>query len=203
MAPVDRRTPRYHVNLAVKFTSAQEFVAEYAENISSNGLFLRGADTLKPLQELGVTLELPGLGAFAIGVRVAHIMPPEMAARFGKPGGGAGVEIVHRPAGFDAAMTEYLRRLGARHDHAVFCHDDEPLSYFGRMGYQAQPLPGFGEFVGALAKCKQTVVAVVVPRAAERLFRTMLARIGSEELLSVAETEAELDALLSEIDQRL
>ncbi len=179
-----------------------EFVTEYAENISSSGLFIRGGEGLKALDELGVTLTLPGLGAYAVGVRVAHIMPPELAARFGKPAG-VGVEIIHRPPGFDAAMSEYLRRLGARHDHAIFCHDDEPLAYFGRMGYQARPLPGMGEFVATLAKSKQTVLAVVVPRAAERLLKVVLERAGAADLLHVAETGDELDALLTELDQRL
>jgi hypothetical protein len=186
------RPPRYNVNLAITFASAIEFVTEYAENLSSSGLFIRGGDGLKPLDELGVTLNLPGLGAFVVGVRVAHVMPHEVAARFNK-----------RPPGFDDAMSEYLRRLGARHDHAVICHDDEPFAYFDRMGYQARAMPGMGELVGSITRSKQTVLAVVVPRGAERLFRTMLERAGADDLLHVAETAEELDALLTELDQRL
>jgi hypothetical protein len=197
-----RKAPRFPVNLPVRFDSAVDFITEYAENLSSNGLFVRTEAPIKALDELGVELELPGLGKYVLRVRVAHVMPAELAKKFGKPPG-AGVEIVTQPAGFGDALQEYLRRLGRRRDHLVFCHDDEPLSFFGRMGYQTAPVPSPSDLVREIAASKLPVVAVVVPADGAKLYRWTLDGAGSSDLVKVAESAAELDALLGELDQVL
>src|SRR5688572_20977235 len=109
-----RRSFRYAVNLVVRFDSAREFVTEYAENLSHGGLFIRtSSGRLKALDEVGVELTLPGLGTYKVGVRVAHVLTPDQAARYGAAPG-AGCEILSRPPGFAEAIQEYLRRLGRR-----------------------------------------------------------------------------------------
>jgi hypothetical protein len=200
--PEGRRAPRYNVHLRVRFASALEFVTEYAENLSSNGLFIRSDGALAPLDELGVELTLPGFGAFTVRVRVAHVLSPDLAARMGRPAG-AGVEILERPAGFDAAMAAYLAILGRRRDHAVWCHDDGARDFFDRMGYRAGPTPALGALVGELGKSPVPVVAVVVPRDVEGLFRRTLAPAGAADRVRVADDEAALDAVLADLDQTL
>jgi uncharacterized protein (TIGR02266 family) len=194
-----RRDQRFPVHLRIRFESAVEFVNEYAENLSAGGLFVRTEAPIKALDEVSVELDLPGLGAFTVRVRVAHVMPAEVAARFGRPAG-AGVEIVQQPPGFAEAMKEYLRRLGRRRDHAVMCHDDEPTAFFARMGYVTVPVPSPGELPRAIAGAKQPIVAVVVPADGVKPFRHFLRGTGAEGLIRVAETQAELDALLTELD---
>jgi hypothetical protein len=198
-----RRTPRYRVNLVVRFASAVDFVTEYADNLSSNGLFIRSSGSdLKVFEEVGVELGLPGLGAFKVGVRIAHVLTVAQAAANGAAPG-AGCEIIERPPGFDDALQEYLRRLGRRREHTVLCHDDEPLAFFGQMGYQVGPVPVPNALVEAIGRCAVPVVAVVVPPDGDRLFRRALAPAGAEDLLRVAATYEELDALLTDLDRQL
>ena len=40
MSSEQRRYPRYGVHLAVRYTNAEEFVADYLENLSVGGLFI-------------------------------------------------------------------------------------------------------------------------------------------------------------------
>jgi hypothetical protein len=200
--PENRRFERYSVRLQVKFGSALDFVAEYAENLSAGGLFVRGAHRLEPLSEAEVEITLPGYGSFKVRGRVAHIVSPELAARSGrKPG--AGLEITQQPDGFGDTLGEYLRRLGRRRDVAVLAEEGPPLQLLAETGHQTAQLPSPNELVVAMARSEHPVIAVVVTRAREEMYRPVASDAGVADLIRVLDHEEELDELLGDLDRLL
>jgi len=106
-----RAFPRYKVNFAVRFANVQDFVLEYAANISAGGVFVR-TEQPPPLKTVvQVELELPGGGPpVPAKCLVVHVVTKEDAAEKGTlPGVGvqfmdAGDEFRQR---IDAAI-EYI-----------------------------------------------------------------------------------------------
>ena len=119
MAPqTPRSSARFRVHLSVRYEIAHEFVREYAENLSRDGLFITGAQDLELLQEVAVEIGLPGFQSFRVRAEVAHIFDEEHAAPLGRVAG-AGLAITRAPPGFQDALTGYLHRLGKRADATV------------------------------------------------------------------------------------
>ena len=197
-----RRHQRFAVRFQVKFKTALDFVVEYAENLSAGGLFVRGAHRLEPLSEVEVEIGLPGYGSFTVRGKVAHIVTPELAA-MGNRRPGAGLEITEAPAGFRAAIEEYLRRLGRRRDVAVLVEEGSPLDLLAAAGYRAAPLPAPNELVVTMARSEYPVLAVVVTRAREEQFRPAAEAAGVADLVHLLDHEEELDELLGELDNLL
>ena len=133
----ERKHERFRVNLQVKFSSALDFVTQYADNISAGGLFVRGKIDAEPLSHVPVEVILPGHGSFMIKARVAHIMTEEMAAKFGC-GPGAGMEIVEAPSDFQSALSNYLMVLGNRRGSLIWVNEKSLCDELGVAGYDAE-----------------------------------------------------------------
>src|SRR4051812_13607613 len=118
MSIEQRRHPRYGVHIAVRYANAEQFVADYVENLSAGGLFIAGAYELPLSTETDVQVELPGQGNWTVRAKVAFLIDPTAATASGRKAG-AGMEILSKPPGFDDALLGYLLRLGRRRDHNV------------------------------------------------------------------------------------
>src|SRR5437763_8129536 len=110
----DRRRafPRYNANFAVRFATVQDFVLEYAANISAGGVFVH-TENPPPLKTVvRIEMELPGGGAPvpARGVIVHRVTPQEAQARRTMPG--MGVQFVD-------ADDEFRDRFNAAIDHIL------------------------------------------------------------------------------------
>ena len=144
-----RIAERFQVRLMARFESAQSFVEEYAHNLSEGGLFIAGAFGLDPLQEVKVTLDLPGSGTWEVTCRVAHIRTPEQAQKDGQTPG-AGMTIVSARPGFNEALTDYLKCLGRRRDALVLIDPGQVRDFLEGAGFQTEllpPLRSVGEYV--------------------------------------------------------
>ena len=111
-----RAFPRYNVNFAVRFASVQDFVLEYAANISAGGVFVT-TENPPPLKSVvHVQMELPGGGGPvpARGI-VVHRVTRQEAAQRGTPPG-VGVQFVDADDEFrqriDAAIAHILESSG-------------------------------------------------------------------------------------------
>lgn len=197
-----RVSARYRVHLTVRYTTAVEFVREYAENLSNSGLFINGGHDLQPLTQVNVEVTLPGAGAFMLKCEVAHVMTPELATKYGRSPG-AGLAILKAPDGFEDALVSYLHRLGRRADHRVLGLDAELLKVISETGYKTGPAPTAAGLAEALVHTDDPIVAVVVPRESERLYRAAASALGAGDVVVVMDHEAELDTVLGVLDQRM
>ncbi len=197
-----RRAPRYRVHLSVRYSTAREFVREYADNLSQRGLFIRGAHTLEPLQEVKVRIELPAFGEFEVTAEVVHIVPPEKAAEYKRPAG-AGLAITQVPKGFDEALNSYLVRLGLRKDRAVML-SDEPLGILlCATGYRIERVPLPHEVCARVESARKKVLGILVPTAELPIYRQALSRIRADNLLHPLDQTASFDDLLGRLDRLL
>ena len=110
---INRRTfPRYDVRFAVRFASVQDFVLEYAANISAGGVFVR-TDAPPPMESVvEVSLDLPGGGLPAKAkALVVHRVTPEQA-RERDTMAGVGVQFIDADDAFreriDRAISHIL-----------------------------------------------------------------------------------------------
>src|SRR5438477_74262 len=110
----DRRRafPRYNANFAVRFATVQDFVLEYAANISAGGVFVHTEDPPPLKTVVRIEMELPGGGppVPARGVIVHRVTPQEAQARRTMPG--MGVQFVD-------ADDEFRDRINAAIDHIL------------------------------------------------------------------------------------
>ena len=110
----DRRRafPRYNANFAVRFATVQDFVLEYAANISAGGVFVH-TENPPPLKTIvQVEMELPG-SSTAVPARgiVVHRMTKEDAKKRGTLPG-VGVQFMD-------ADDEFRRRIDAAIAHIL------------------------------------------------------------------------------------
>jgi len=106
-----RGFPRHRARFLVRFESVQEFVLQYAANISAGGVFI--STDFPPAMDsvITVVLELPGQPApVTARAQVVHRVTPEQAVA-AKTEAGAGVQFIDADdafrAGIDAAI-EYI-----------------------------------------------------------------------------------------------
>ena len=107
-----RAFPRYHANFAVRFATVQDFVLEYAANISAGGVFVH-TENPPPLKTIvQVEMELPG-SSTAVPARgiVVHRMTKEDAKKRGTLPG-VGVQFMD-------ADDEFRRRIDAAIAHIL------------------------------------------------------------------------------------
>jgi uncharacterized protein (TIGR02266 family) len=107
-----RAFPRYNANFAVRFATVQDFVLEYAANISAGGVFVH-TENPPPLKTIvQIEMELPGSGR-AVPARgiVVHRVTPEDAKRRGTLPG-VGVQFMD-------ADDEFRRRIDAAIAHIL------------------------------------------------------------------------------------
>jgi hypothetical protein len=129
-----RRHPRYGVKLAVRYTSASEFVNDYVENLSQGGLFIAGAK-LEMSQVTTVQIELPGSGQFTVTAKAVFILDDATAATTNRRPG-VGMQMVEKPEGFEDALLGYLLRLGRRRDHELIVGDVPGGTFFADAGFR-------------------------------------------------------------------
>ena len=197
----NRTSSRHRVHLSVRYTVASEFVLEYAENLSHGGLFVTGAG-FAPLQELAVELELPGAGRFRLTAEVAHIVTAETAAATGHRQG-AGLAITHAPQGFKDALTSYLHRLGRRADKLVMTSHEGIARLMSDAGYKVTQAPPPDALVEAMATADEEVLAVVVASSQRAEYAAVASRAGAGDVVLSMDSHAELDAILTLIDNML
>ena len=113
-----RSFPRHRSRFVVRFDSVQDFVLEYAANISAGGVFV-ATEFPPPMDSvISVTLELPGEAQPVIArAQVVHRVSAEEAAKGGGQAG-AGVQFIDADdsfrEGIDRAIETILGKKGAR-----------------------------------------------------------------------------------------
>jgi len=109
-----RAFPRYNAHFAVRFATVQDFVLEYAANISAGGVFVHTAEPPPLKTVVRVVMELPG-GGPAVPARglVVHRVSREDAEQRGTLPG-VGVQFLDADDAFreriDAAIEHILRQ---------------------------------------------------------------------------------------------
>jgi hypothetical protein len=197
-----RLQERLPVNLSVRYSTARDYVLEYAENLSVGGLFIRGATDLTRGQSVKIEMTLPGYGTFEIDAMVAHILSPE-AARSCQRNPGAGFNITRQPSMFSESLRAYLLRLGQRRDHTVLVSDQSISSLLEEAGYHVRPLPLVDYLLEAVTKCERPVIGVIVPEALATEYLERATAMGAPELILPVDDPREIDDLLSKLDNEL
>ncbi len=108
----NRRTfPRYRARFAVRFQSVQDFVLEYAANISAGGVFV-GTDFPPEMDSvITVVLELPDGGPpVTCKAQVVHRVSKEQAAERGVEAG-AGVQFVEADDTFRERIDQTISQI--------------------------------------------------------------------------------------------
>lgn len=108
-----RAFPRYQANFAVKFATVQDFVLEYAANISAGGVFVHTEDPPPLKTVVRVEMMLPGSEGDPVPARavVVHRVTVEEAAQR-KAIPGMGVQFVD-------ADDEFRHRIDEAIDHIL------------------------------------------------------------------------------------
>ncbi|TMA18665.1 MAG: TIGR02266 family protein [Deltaproteobacteria bacterium] len=111
--PVEARRafPRHAARFQVGFSSNQEFVLEYAENISAGGVFVQTEQPMELESIVTVSLRLPGneVPVEAKGV-IVHCVSKEDAARIGKHAG-IGVQFLDSSDEFREAIDRAIEHI--------------------------------------------------------------------------------------------
>jgi uncharacterized protein (TIGR02266 family) len=202
MADNQRRSERYRVALKVRYSTARDFVIEYAENLSEGGLFVRGAQRLDKGDAVTVELELPGFETFQVGAVVAHTLSAEDAAeRSRRPG--AGLRITEGPDGFEEALHAYLMRLGRRRDNIILVENPQFGALLSEAGYHVRKAPPPDGLHAAISEADMDVLAVVVPRSRQGEYGESAMSMGAPEVVRAVDFEEELDSLLADLDEEL
>ncbi|HUH05252.1 MAG TPA: PilZ domain-containing protein [Kofleriaceae bacterium] len=197
-----RRSDRFRVRLTVRYESAAEFVREYAENLSAGGLFIAGVTHLQPLEEMTVEVDLPGLGTYRITAEVAHILDAESARRAGRTAG-AGMSIRDASPEFHDALGIYLQRLGSRADQLIMVEPPLLQVSLASAGYRVEVAPDPGGLIAAIARLEQPVLRVVVGAKNGVPYREAARQAGDDDLVLVCDEPADLDAVLTSLDELL
>jgi uncharacterized protein (TIGR02266 family) len=109
-----RAFPRHDAHFAVRFATVQDFVLEYAANISAGGVFVHTENPPALKTVVRVEMELPGGGEAvpARGLVVHRVTPEEAKAKGTLPG--MGVQFVDSDDRFreriDAAIDHILKQ---------------------------------------------------------------------------------------------
>jgi type IV pilus assembly protein PilZ len=108
-----RRTfPRVNARFAVRFATVQDFVLEYAANISAGGIFVETQNPPPLKTVVRVEMELPGGAAVPAQGLVVHRVTPDDANKRGTAPG-MGVQFIDANDAFrqriDAAIDHILR----------------------------------------------------------------------------------------------
>lgn len=131
---LDRVKGASAAHLSVRFLSATEFVRQYAENLIKDGLFVRDAESLSPLELVSIDLYLPGFKVFRLKGQVTHVVTEANAEACGSPVG-AGIQLVEPTAKFKEALQAYLQRVGHRADKLVLVTQGGSMALLESAGY--------------------------------------------------------------------
>ena len=157
-----RSEDRFPVHISVRFLDARDYLIQYAENLSQGGLFVAGAQALKPLNQVDLEIELPGYGRFPVEARVAHVVTERMAEERGQTAG-AGLAFVNVPDNFERVLSQYLQLLGRRHDTTVLVQDEGLAVELGRYGYRCERAESADKVVAQVMEMPSVIAVVVSP----------------------------------------
>jgi uncharacterized protein (TIGR02266 family) len=109
---VDRRgkAVRYDQVLEVEYNSVGEFLKDYSENLSKNGIFVRTdepqpADTVVPMK-----ITLPNGEHIEVTGRVVHAIDADLASQIGRSAG-MGIEFLHYHGSSQTRLWNYIESL--------------------------------------------------------------------------------------------
>lgn len=196
-----RRHPRYGVHLAVRYANAEQFVADYVENLSAGGLFIAGANQLTLNTETDIQIELPGQGEWRVRAKSVFLIDETAAAKIGRTAG-AGFSIIDKPPGFDDALLGYLLRLGKRREHAVMVGEIPGRDLITDAGYRVIPLESEDEVAIALANDDAKIIAIIVQASLVQPYRDRLGEKGKS-LVFPASGVTDVVDILARIDSLL
>jgi hypothetical protein len=201
LKPDQRQHPRYGVHLAVRYSNAEEFVTDYVENLSVNGLFIAGAHRMPLFTETNVDVELPGQGTWAVRAKSVFVIDEEAAKKSGRSAG-AGMKILDKPPGFDDALLGYLLRLGKRRDHTVMVGDVPGARHITDAGFRVVPLSPPELAAAEVTHEDFKLLAIVVSPARAQEYRTAVGDRGRELVYAVTREE-DVHDILARIDSLL
>jgi len=197
-----REYERHRVALTVRYGKARDFVVDYAENLSSGGLFVRTDQPFERGELIDIVLDLPGFGEFEIKASAAHSIAPDAAADLGRSPG-TGFSIVDGPTGFFDALHIYLVRLGKRRECTVLVAGEELRAAVGDAGYLVAPLPPPNKLFKVIALNEEPVIAAVVPGGYMNEYMTAATAMGTPEIIKVIDHYGTFGDLLMAIDEEL
>ena len=106
-----RQEERFEVIHRVRFSSGEEFLSEYAENLSRGGMYLVTEESLKPGTVLQARLEIPGLEKpIELKGTVAYRVGAEQSFEQGRAPG-VGIKFLELDPEARQRLDHYLTRL--------------------------------------------------------------------------------------------
>jgi Tfp pilus assembly protein PilZ len=182
--------------------AAEEYVRQYAENLSTGGLFVAGATNLRVGDVVVVEVDLPGFGQFKVEAEAVHTTDAQRAAETDRPAG-TGFKIVNGPRGFQKALSAYLERLGKRQDVAVFVASDGIGRVLTTAGYDVRSAPSTQEILAALQESDKPTAGIVVPSSRVELYKNALAPAMMDDLVLGMGGVEEINKVLAILDRRI
>jgi hypothetical protein len=182
--------------------AAEEYVKQYAENLSTGGLFVAGTSNVVVGDVVNVEVDLPGFGNFKVEAEAVHTIDAHLALAAGRQPG-TGFKILSGPRGFQKALSAYLERLGRRHDVTVFVASDGIGRVLKTAGYDVKPAPHAKEVLAAIEAGDKPSVGVVVPLSRLELYKTALAAGMMDDLVLGMGGADEINKVLAILDRRI
>ena len=109
-----RATVRHAARFVVRFESVEEFVLQYAANISAGGVFIATERAPELEAIISVALELPGTGEAVVArAQVVHLVTPQQAAQTGREAG-VGVQFLDADDAFRSALDRSIDSILAQ-----------------------------------------------------------------------------------------
>ena len=107
-----RKLERFPDNLRVTFRTHRDFIGEYADNISSGGMFIRGRTDLPPRSRVEIVLELPGTaGEVKAIAEVVHVVAGGRGEGDQDAVSGCGIQFVEFLNDSESRLKQYIQRL--------------------------------------------------------------------------------------------
>lgn len=187
--------------LQITYLRAEDYVREYAENLSRGGLFIAGVRGLRPRDRVQVQIELCGFGIVTVETEVAHLVDEETAVGLGRSAG-AGFAIKRAPVDFQDTLSAFLVRLGARREARVLVGDAVTENLVRAGGYVTETAPEPTEIINALGTAPIFVALVVQPAQASA-YRQALEPANLDGLILEIPQDGGIHRLLEQIDARI
>lgn len=196
-----RGASRHRVALRAHYTCRNREASGLVENLSRDGLFVRGRSDLRMGEVIVVALELPGLGNHELHCRVIHVIDEGDAPKHLRTPG-VGLTIESAPEEFLDSIDEYVARLLKRAEAMVLVDADEICPLFAAAGYQVAHLPPPQQLSEALGG-EVPVVGVVVPPAVADAYREAMDGQKGEVPVLAMNGSDEFDSVLAALDRLL
>ena len=200
--PAMRKETRYRVHLNVRYQVAGEFVKEYAENLSSGGLFVRGASKLQDGDTVHVQVDLPGFMTVTVEAIVVHVLSPAAAHGTGR-NPGVGLCLVGMDRDMESVFHDYLLRLHRRVEFAVMVQHDDWKPLLTAAGFTVIGTPALERFGDAFCRAPLPVIGVLVGRADHGAYAREAAQHGFTGIVPRIHFTEELDDVLAALDHEI